>query len=97
MVMLTESGARRHVNGWGVVVVEPTTGARTTFSRPVRQEGVHLTRLGLEIEYFRPQVAAASRSSTRTMRILLKLGGCLAGLAEVAGDCSRLAVSNLLY
>jgi len=39
-------------------MVEPTTGARATLSRPVRQEGVHLTMFGLEIEHFRPQEAA---------------------------------------
>ena len=100
MVMLTESGARRHVNGWGVVMVEPTAGARATLSRPVRQEGVHLTMLRLEIEYFGPQVAAASRSAIgtgRTVCILVVLVGCVTGLAEVAGGCSRLAFSYLLY
>ena len=65
MVMLTESGARRHVNRWGVVMVETATGARTSLSRPVRQEGIHLAMLRLKIEYFGPQVAA-TRSAIRT-------------------------------
>ena len=99
MVMLTESGARRHVNRWGVVMVETSAGARASLSRPVRQEGVHLAMLRLEIEYFGPQVAA-SRSAIRTisaMGIVVMLAGSMARLAEVAGSCTRLAFSYLLY